>query len=102
VVGDKPEDEGRNWDAKSNHHCPDTYIPRSVLLEKCLGDNSTANCGCWANEEGHNSSAKSHSGIGRALRAADVADATNEQGEEEQRPSSVRVRERLPYKRSYT
>lgn len=97
--GDKTENERSNWDTKRHHNRPDTHVLGSVLLEKCFDDDTRANRSSWADEEGRDGSAKSHGAVRVAVGAANVADQTANQRDEEDGSPAITLRERPPQQR---
>lgn len=97
--GDEAEKKGRDWDTKSHHDGPDTHELGAVLLEECLDNDTGANSCCWANEEGRDSSAEAHGCVGMAVGAADVADETANQRDQEDGSPAITLRQGPPEKR---
>ena len=80
---DKTENEWSDRHAQRDHDRPDTDISRPFLLEEGLGDNSTTERGRRRDKPGRDSPAQRHGRVRRAHGAANVADQTADQRDEE-------------------
>jgi len=99
MIGDEAKDEGGNGDAQGDHQRPDAHVARAVSLKEGFSHHRAANRRRRADEESDEGSARGHGRIAVALRAADVADETGDEGQQKDGPASVSIGQWPPEQR---
>lgn len=97
--GYEAKNERSNWDTKSHHDRPDTHELCAVFLEKCFNDDTGADGSGWADEKGGDCSAQGHGSVRMAVCAADVANQTADQRDQEDGSSAITLGKGPPQQR---
>lgn len=96
------EDQGRNWDTQGEHDGPDAHIPRPLFFEECLRHDTGTDRRRRGNKEGRDGTAEAHGRVRGRVGTANITDQAADQGDDEDGPSTVALREGAPEKRGAT
>lgn len=99
---DKAKDKRRNRNTQRDHDGPDTHIATPFLPKERLRDDTGADRGSRADEEGCNRTTETHGRVRVCVGTANVADQTADQGDDEDGSATVALRQGAPEERCYT